>query len=159
MIFVTVGGQKPFPRLIDSVDAWAAEKKLPADEVFAQIGKSPTKPGYIESVESLTPAAYMDRVEQSTMILAHAGMGTILTAVDLGKPILVMPRRADQGEHRNDHQLATARQLQDVLGLCVAWDEDELRDWLERLDEVSPSKSDGSSHAQLISFVRDFLGG
>jgi len=93
------------------------------------------------------------------MILAHAGMGTILTAVDLGKPILVMPRRADQGEHRNDHQLATARQLQDVLGLCVAWDEDELRDWLERLDEVSPSKSDGSSHAQLISFVRDFLGG
>jgi exopolysaccharide biosynthesis glucuronosyltransferase PssE len=157
LIFVTVGGQKPFPRLIDCVDTWASNRTLPPSEVLAQIGKAPTQPGYIESVESLTPPEYTKRFQEASVVLAHAGMGTILTAVDLEKPILVMPRRASQGEHRNDHQLATARQLQEVLGLCVAWDEHELRDWLDRLHEVRPSRSDGASRAQLVSFIKNFV--
>jgi len=38
-------------------------------------------------------------------------MGTILTGLDLGKPVVVVPRLAAHGEHRNDHQLATVKQL------------------------------------------------
>ena len=66
-------------------------------------------------------------------IVAHAGMGTILTALELGKPLLVLPRRASLGEHRNEHQLATARRFADTGRLAVAFDESELA---QRLDEL-----------------------
>jgi len=70
-------------------------------------------------------------------------MGTIITALELDKPILVMPRRGDLGETRNDHQLATARRLH-ALGLIeVALDEAELR---SRLDEFvrQPQRRDSN---------------
>ena len=42
-----------------------------------------------------------------------------------------MPRRASLGEHRNDHQLATARQLEARAGLAVAWEAEALARFLE----------------------------
>ena len=42
------------------------------------------------------------------VVIAHDEMGSIITALEMGKPIVVMPRRAELGEHRNDHQVAAA---------------------------------------------------
>ena len=44
-------------------------------------------------------------------MLAHAGMGSILTALEFNKPLVVMPRRGHLAETRNDHQFDTAQQL------------------------------------------------
>jgi len=109
LIFVTVGGQKPFDRLIECVDHWAADRVLPSDAVLAQIGKGATVPSYIESVLSLAPAEYRKCVERSRLIIAHAGMGLILTAVDASKPILVMPRIARYGEQARRHTRPSGR--------------------------------------------------
>ena len=38
-------------------------------------------------------------------------MGSIITAIDNNKPIVIMPRLHKYGEHRNDHQLATAHKF------------------------------------------------
>ena len=65
-------------------------------------------------------------------VVAHAGIGTILGALELGKPTVVMPRRAALGEHRNDHQLATARRFSGP-GIAVALDEHELAAELGRM--------------------------
>ena len=73
-------------------------------------------------------------MRSSTAIVAHAGMGTILTALELGKPLLIMPRRAALGEHRNDHQLATAERFAAVDGVKVAFDETE---FALKLDELN----------------------
>jgi UDP-N-acetylglucosamine transferase subunit ALG13 len=157
VIFVTVGGQKPFDRLIECVDAWAEEQGLAKDAVFAQIGKGARTPRHIEWTESLDPGEYKRCVARARVIVSHAGMGTILTAVDEAVPILVMPRIARLAEHRNDHQLATARQLTEVIGLPVAWDEHELRDWLGRLDELEPRPAHGEGLRDLTRFVREFI--
>ena len=53
MIFVTVGGQMPFDRLVSVVDRWAAETGR--DDVFAQIGSSELKPANIETAPFLSP--------------------------------------------------------------------------------------------------------
>ena len=64
----------------------------------------------------MSPKECTDRMVAADAIIAHAGMGTILTALEMGKPLLVMPRRAELGEHRNDHQLATAMRFADLGG-------------------------------------------
>jgi UDP-N-acetylglucosamine transferase subunit ALG13 len=88
-------------------------------------------------------------------------MGTILSAMEAGKPLLVMPRRAALGEHRNDHQMATAMRLEDRLGLAVAWDEEELPLKLDTMLErgASAPRISPYADARLIGFVRSFISG
>jgi UDP-N-acetylglucosamine transferase subunit ALG13 len=79
-------------------------------------------------------------------------MGTIINALSLGKPLLVMPRRAHLGEQRNDHQWATVRALAARPGLLIASDETELPSCLDRL--VSES---GSSAGEMRAYADDGL--
>jgi hypothetical protein len=54
------------------------------------------------------------------------GMGSILTALQYGKPILVMPRLGRLKETRNDHQVATAQRFREMGKVAVAMDEGEI---------------------------------
>lgn len=132
MIFVTVGTQLPFDRLVAAVDEWAAAGE--DREVFAQIGPSSLRPRHIAYEQFIAPAECSERMRAASAIVAHAGMGTILTALELGKPLLVMPRRAALGEHRNDHQLATVRRFSELGNVKAAFDEHELPGQLDELD-------------------------
>lgn len=156
MIFVTVGTQGPFDRMIRVIDAWATRHDR--EDVFAQIGRDSWRPKTIEWVEQLDAAEFKQRVERSQVVIAHAGMGTILTALELGKPVLIMPRRAALGEQRNDHQVATVKKLGALELATVANDEVELAEWLEKLDDLRvarPERRQGLD--QLLQTLREFL--
>jgi UDP-N-acetylglucosamine transferase subunit ALG13 len=158
VIFVTVGTQLPFDRMVAAVDAWAGA--VPARSVTAQIGPSQVRRGNIETRRFISPAECRRLMQEADVVVAHAGMGTILGALELGTPVLVMPRRAALGEHRNDHQLATARWFAKQGSISVAFDEDELvrkLDEVERLaacERISQYASDG-----LIRALRSFIDG
>lgn len=124
MIFVTVGTQLPFDRLVLTVDHWAAQN--PNVKVFAQIGPHATAPKSIQYSELISPGAADDLSREAELIVAHAGMGSILTALKYQRPIFILPRKAELGEHRNDHQMATAKWLASRRGISVAWKEEEL---------------------------------
>lgn len=156
MIFVTVGTEMPFERLVRAVDDWARENGR--TDVFAQIGRSAWRPTFIPHAEFLAPAEFNQYFARASAIIAHAGMGTILSALRYDKPILVLPRRAALGEQRNDHQLATARQLLALGKINVALDETELRERLERLDELSVRGHTGAyANTALLAAVREFI--
>jgi UDP-N-acetylglucosamine transferase subunit ALG13 len=157
VIFVTVGTQLPFDRLITAVDHWAGAH--PGHRVFAQIGPS-ARPRHIESRDFISPAECEQRIRDANVVVAHAGMGTILTALELGTPVLVMPRRAELGEHRNDHQLATARWFADIGSVSVAFDELELASRLAQVEERTGSRQISRyASADFISALRGFIDG
>ena len=70
--------------------------------------------------------------DSADAIIGHAGIGTIITALQLAKPLLVMPRQGALRETRNDHQLATARRFCNFPSVHVAQDEHDLQRWLSR---------------------------
>jgi len=156
VIFVTVGHQMPFDRLVTAVDAWAARNAR--DDVFAQIGETSYRPGHIQWVARMDPDEFRDRVAAADAIVSHAGMGTILTALELGRPIVVMPRVARLSETRNDHQVATAVRFRELGRVSVAMDESEIPAALDGLgglsggDRISPEAS-----PRLIDAVRTFI--
>lgn len=129
-ILVTVGAQMPFDRLVHAVDAWAARR--PGIDVLAQIGPTRLRPQNMRWTSFLDPAAFRAAVAASNLVVAHAGMGTILTALELGRPLLVLARRGERRETRNDHQVTSAARLEAMGLLSVAQDEVELA---RRLDE------------------------
>lgn len=159
MIFVTVGAQMPFDRLIRAVDQWAGQRGR--SDVFAQIGTTKLEPCHIDWTHFLPPIEFRKRVEQANLLVAHAGMGSIITGLELGKMILVMPRRGDLQETRNDHQIATAIQFRAQGRVQVAADEIELPIRLDEFTTLSNADATariGSTAADsLVSALREFI--
>lgn len=139
-IFVTVGSQMPFERLVAAVDRFvgsaSAVGAAPALSVLGQVGATASRPRAFESVMGLPAMAYEREVREADLVVAHAGTGTIFTALAHGTPLLVLARRADLGETRNDHQDATALRFEARGLLEYARDEVDLERrlaaWRER---------------------------
>ena len=156
MIFVTVGSDLPFDRLVRTVDQWARANNR--SDVFAQIGNTNFQPSFIAYSKFLEPVEFSSRLAGATVIISHAGMGTILSALQREKPVLVMPRRFSLREVRNEHQLATARRLKEMGKVDVAFDEAELNERLNRIHELKPrEKISPFAGPELVSALRNFI--
>lgn len=121
MIFVTIGSMFPFDRLIRAMDVWAEAR--PGAEILAQIGAGAYVPTHMRHVRKLDQSDFSHAVARADLVVAHAGMGSVITASQYGKPIVMMPRRQHWGEHTTDHQIATANWLRGKPGVYIA-DED-----------------------------------
>jgi UDP-N-acetylglucosamine transferase subunit ALG13 len=156
MIFVTVGTDLPFDRMVKVIDQWARENDR--RDVFAQIGEGAWEPEFIRFSHFLQPPEFSKHFNEASLIISHAGMGTILSALMYGKPILVMPKLASLGEHRNEHQTATAKRMRDLYDVNVAFNEDELRHRLMNLDSLAPPASiSGFANESLTKGLNDFI--
>lgn len=156
MIFVTVGTQFPFDRLVRVVDEWAG--RVGRRDVVAQIGPSDFAPKHLKYQEFVSPVEFADYMNSASLVISHAGMGTILSALGLGKPILVMPRLARYNEHRNDHQLATARRLHALGRIPVAMDEQQMSAQLDALTSLSAGERIAPyANDELLMCVRRFI--
>ncbi len=158
MIFVTVGTQGSFDRLVTAMDEWAREH--PETDVFAQIGPSESEPEHFDFQRDLEPADFQRHLENASAVVAHAGCGTILSALELGKPVVVMPRRADLGEHRNDHQVATAERFADLERVRAVEDTAALHRVLDELADLEPAaRIDAGAQTELLDRIRSFIDG
>jgi UDP-N-acetylglucosamine transferase subunit ALG13 len=156
-IFVTVGAQMPFERLVHAFDAWAHARGREAD-VLAQIGPSDAPPTHVKHVRFLEPEAFDRAYEEADLVVAHAGTGSILAALERGKAIVVMPRRAALRETRNDHQVATAKAFASLGRIPVAWDETEIAAALDRAGTGAGTLVVGRfASDELVTAIRTFV--
>jgi UDP-N-acetylglucosamine transferase subunit ALG13 len=140
-----------------AVDQWAGRIRS-EEEVFAQIGPTTFVPQHMTSRSFLSLKEFAEIAALASVIVSHAGAGSILTALRLGKPIVIMPRRAALGEHRNEHQLATAARFRGRPGVIVAGDESELPSILDGVSNMQGSIPIQSfASPSLIAAVRDFI--
>ena len=166
MIFVTVGNMDPFDRLIKAVDHWVLTNSH-NEKIFAQIGGGQYIPSNCEYVRRLTPDDFEKRFREARLVVSHAGIGTIITALELGKPIIVVPKRASLGEQRNEHQLATVRCFKRSELMMVAESEADLIDMLSRWDSrVIPTTEPPADNLKkdlwepdekLLKYVKNFV--
>jgi UDP-N-acetylglucosamine transferase subunit ALG13 len=115
MIFITLGTQLSFDRLIDFyLDSFNASDFISDHDVVIQGELSDRHVKIIEMLPHIKHFNYMTSDEYaeifscSDLIISHLGMGTVITAVYSNKPIICVPRTVKYGEHRNDHQLDAA---------------------------------------------------
>lgn len=144
MIFCTIGTQAPFDRFLKIIDEIAPDMK--GEEIIVQAFHDKYEPKHVKTVQMLPPDEFNKIFALARIIIGHAGMGTIISALTQDKPIIVFPRFAALGEHRNEHQLATAKKMNELGYVYVANNEKELRDLvmkkeLQPLHELGPYAS------------------
>jgi UDP-N-acetylglucosamine--N-acetylmuramyl-(pentapeptide) pyrophosphoryl-undecaprenol N-acetylglucosamine transferase len=143
-VVVTLGTspQFQFSRLVDRLIAI-----LPPDvEVLWQTGCTEVSDKPIKATPWMPAAALAEAMADADVVIAHAGAGSILAALQAGRRPLIVPRRAEHGEIPENHQLQIASELS-VRGLATVSDADylnfgDLQDaasWrIQRADQVSP---------------------
>lgn len=145
----------PFDRLITWVDDWASEQGR--NDIAAQIGPSDFAPKTLDVIPFLDPQEFRNCMVEAKGVVAHAGMGTILTALELGKPILVVPRLGDLNETRNDHQVATAQRLAEDGLILAAYSKAEFAKKMRLLEQKRDSaKISAQASETLLSRLREF---
>lgn len=128
-IFLTVGTQLPFDRLVKLVDSVIAINK--DISCVGQIGESAYKPKNFEVFDNLGFEEFERCFDEADVIVSHAGMGTIISAINKSKPILICPRRSKLKEHRNDHQYSSFRRFTLLKGCYGFESKSELTNLLQ----------------------------
>jgi beta-1,4-N-acetylglucosaminyltransferase len=137
MIFIAVGTQFGFDRLVRAVDQLIGSGTIQED-VFAQMGPGSYQPQHMRFVQSLPKAEFDQAVQSCTALISHAGIGNISLALSMGKPLLVMPRLPKFGEVVNNHQVDTAKKFEELGHILVAYDETQLPDKIKLLKSFVP---------------------
>ena len=132
MIFVTVGTQKfEFNRLLIKVDELIETGEID-EEVYAQTGACTYRPRHYE-YKTFMPKDIMNGwMEKADTIVTHAGTGVIMTAVRMGKKVVAVPRRAEYGEHVDDHQYEIVRALGSKDIIEPVYDMDKLGEAIKK---------------------------
>jgi UDP-N-acetylglucosamine transferase subunit ALG13 len=161
MIYVTVGNHdQPFDRLIMEMDRLA--QKFP--DVRMQIGCGVYVP-QIAKWERFFPLAEAEGlIARASVVVAHAGIGTIISARKAGTPLIICPRRKGRGEHFNDHQLEICRELiaRPKPFLDVAMEPGELEEKLSNMEEKSKHRPKAPFEDPAVGLkktIREFLAG
>lgn len=154
MIFVTVGTQLPFDRIVRAVDGWILEH--PGQRGFAQIGTTSFRPMALTWRAALGHREYEIMFRAADVIVAHAGIGSLLSAIRHRKRLLLMPRSAALGEHRNDHQRATAARIRENGWATVVEDERELVQRLENVSSIPIAR--GATEDRLPRLIEELRG-
>ncbi|WP_255711533.1 glycosyltransferase [Dyadobacter chenhuakuii] len=157
MIFVTVGTQGPFDRLITTMDELALS--MPDIPIVAQVGASKYKVRNMHSFEFTSSLEMEMYFNNAQLIVSHAGMGTIISAFERKKPIVIFPKLAKFGEHRNDHQLATAKRLESLNYLHAAYDFTTLKSKISAaMVDLTPLHNVGKyASNELITSLQTYL--
>lgn len=116
-VVVTLGTHErfTFPRLL----ARLVEIIPPSIDVLWQVGSTVVDRMPAGARRQVPSAELRQAMREADVVVSHAGVGSALAAMQVGRRALFVPRRRSHGEHVDDHQVEVAREL-DARNLVVA---------------------------------------
>lgn len=143
-------------RLIKAVDKIAPKY---GEEFFIQTGSSTYTPKHCGHKDFMDAESYNKRIAECSVLVTHAGVGTIISGLSLGKPVVVVPRASEYGEHVDDHQCQIADAFSKKgLVLCCR-DVSKLGEYIEkaRTYDFKPyEKKGGNIEETIMRFIDIF---
>ena len=152
MIFVAVGTQFSFDRLIKAMDEWARDNN---EEVIAQIAGGEYIPQHAKWERFLDGEQYNKHIKEASVFVSHAGMGNIISARNNNTPIIVMNRQYELGEHRNNHQADGVKWMAELSGVYAAPTQETL---YSLLDDVQALQVADNIDTEKLDRLTQFLG-
>ena len=136
MIFVTVGTSSwDFSRLLKEMDNIAGKID---EEVIMQISNIKYKPRNAKYFRFNSKEEIERLYKNARVVVIHAGVGSIISALRHSKVIIVVPRRKEYGELFDNHQLDIAKELERDSIIKVVWDLEKLETILKNSENCSP---------------------
>jgi len=140
LIFVTVGThEQGFERMVRKMDELVKGKKI-NEKVIIQTGCTTYKPKACKWFKFISPQQFEQICKKSNLIITHAGVGSIMTALKFSKTAIVVPRLKKFGEHRDDHQLQITKELEKQGKVLAVYDITDLEKAISKAKNWKPKK-------------------
>jgi UDP-N-acetylglucosamine--N-acetylmuramyl-(pentapeptide) pyrophosphoryl-undecaprenol N-acetylglucosamine transferase len=121
----------------------------PGVEVLWQTGVTDSTGLPLEARPSLPQHELHAAMAGADVVVAHAGIGSALGALNAGRLPVLVPRRSSRGEHVDDHQIQIAREL-DGRGLALHRELGELQ-WSDLVRSAARSVTRPKAPAKAAS--------
>lgn len=156
MIFVVLGTQKfQLNRLLIEIDELIEAGGI-TQEVIAQIGASDYVPKHYKYYRYIDKKQFEEFISQSTVVITHSGVGSIISAMKAKKPVVIYPRLHKYHEHVDDHQLDIAKAFEKKNYVICRYDDDTLAQVMKRCRKY-PFADYNASTTRITGIIEDFL--
>ena len=144
-----------FPRPIIAIEKLLQEGKL-SEEVIVQNGYTQYQSDQLK-LQPFLDHDTLDRLyRDARIIITHAGTGSIMKGVKMGKKMISVPRLYKYGEHIDDHQIEIHNEFV-KMGYIYPWNEnDSLEEILKEINNFVPNKY-VSNKQEIISYLKTFI--
>ncbi len=158
MIFVAVGTQFSFNRLVQYMDEWVvSDGNTNKETIIAQVSDGDYQARNIETHSFMDGEQYNNNIRKASVFVSHAGMGNIISARELQTPIIVINRQHKLGEHRNDHQADGLKWMGKLAGVYTASTQEELYVHLNNIEKLKKADNNVVGSVQLTNYLADFI--
>lgn len=131
-LFVPLGTQKfQFSRLVIALNKLVEEKKYAPSEILMQSSLYEVQPLF-QHKTLISLADFEHSIRQAEVVVTHSGVNTIITCMKMNKPLVIVPRLKEFGEHVDNHQLEIAELMEVKFKVLVIRNMDELSNAIEQ---------------------------
>jgi len=160
MIFLTVGASFPFDRLVKYIDQEVAP--VLNEEIVAQIHYSARYiPRNMKFFKMLNKEDYEGFIKKATIVISHAGLGTIIDCIEYQKNIILVPRDPEKGEHIDGHQYEICRYIEENHpDVYILWNFLQLHHYILNLIEgktISVISKDNKNLEKLKENIQNYF--
>ena len=131
-LFVPLGTQKfPFNRLIKALNKLITEGVYKPEEIIMQSSVYEIEPMFTH-YQTLPIEEFNRLIKIAEVIITHSGVNSIITCMNMNKPLIIAPRLKIYGEHVDNHQLEIANLMFQKFGIITLLDFKNIKDAIEK---------------------------
>lgn len=155
-LFVPLGTQKfPFGRIITALNQLVDQGKYKANEIVMQSALYPVKPIFTHF--GLIPNDEFNRYMRETeVVVTHSGVNSIISCMEMKKPLVICPRLHEYGEHVDNHQMEIATLMRDKYNVLICTDMKNLPELIEKA-KTHKYKPWISHREELLEVIRELI--
>lgn len=155
MILVIVGLMYSFDRLAKKMDEISENID---EKVVMLIGNSEYIPKNAVYHNFLDEDEYIKLLDEAKIVVSHAGIGTIISVMNHNKPLILVPRQQEFGEHLDNHQMEVAYEFEDDARFDIVIDIDDLeKTIIKRLEKNLKELNNGNKSRELGLRLREYI--
>ena len=155
LIFVSVGTQIPFDRLLKSVERQIEIGNI-REEVIVQAGVTSFKSDKMKIINFIPLDEFNKIINKAKLIICHGGVGTITDGLKNGKTIIACPRLKKYNEAKNDHQIQIIENFGKMGFIIPLLDPDDLGVALEKAKKFK-SKEFKSNTNNFVKLLENYI--
>lgn len=157
-VLVTIGSmvEKKFTRLFNIIDEICEENILDGSQIVAQVGFDDYKSRNFKSFDMVSDEEFKKIIDESDLIITHAGTGTVTSCLKKGKKVIIFPRIEKYDEHYDNHQLELCELFTRNNYVLCAKNKEELIQCIKRSETFVPKKF-VSNNSKINKLIINFI--
>ena len=156
MILVLLGTQNNnFNRLLNAIQE-NIDNGVIDDEVVVQAGFTKFDSKDMKIFSMIDKEKFSKLQDDADLIITHGGVGSIISSLEKGKKVIVVPRLKQYGEHVNDHQIQIAERFKNLGYVKSVLDMKDLGKTIKSMEKFIP-KEYKKTKSSIITIIEEFI--